>query len=453
MRLAKCLALTAILALAGLCSAVRAELQIDVKTGMTFGIADSNYYPDSSTPALPLVVFALGKFDLGRRAALLVENHLDALWGTGESDTAVNAITGATSRYPTPERQYGGSNDLQTLMTFDLLGTLGVGYRNTAYFKAPGKSPGYVNDYYDVMDSTYTNVFFYRKRLRHGLMGEYTLDNDVLLIDLSSTLFLAQGILDTVTYDSNGADSLVGGRNFLDSWFHSDLRAGFKIPVVGTLISGGARLINHIDHAPEFDLYDYFWALSGDQGFLDNQFHYRIRGDFYRQEYITDAARGDPTTMGYYQSFYLRDSYRFGDGLYIKGLASLQLAKEIFKQRYEIAFRKSWRNESWIDIGYLTTMGGLFPLQGTYLRTMIRPVEQLGIGLTGKGEWEWPSDSIWPENGTRFLKAGGNAEISYRFKKPWEVYAAGDYTYYNYEIAASFPPRYSVNLGTRFFLP
>lgn len=439
-----------------------AELQVDLRSGMAFGVKDSNFSPVKPNPAIPVIGSLYGSFKILPLISLIAQDNIDLLFALA-GDTAYPYVHNPrTLNSPYAERRYPGSNDGYLGLRLYLNGWFNLGLRNILYYNmVPMKQYSLLKDYFGYVDTLTSTKYYYQQKMRNSLIGDYLFANDYLTISLSTNYFLNQGTIIRSTDNSNyTADSIISTKADLDCWMFNTALIGGKIPKVGTIIAVDARILNHIGKPAKFNIYDFGLSLGGNADLFDNKLAYKARSSIYHQDFLTgdssnalDYGKRSDITTGFFQTFYLRDSYSIVDGMMLKGLAVLTVAHKVVKQRYELAVRTIQReSESWVDIGGFSTMGGLFPMGGIYMRTMIHPVERLGVGLTAKSEWQWPSDTIDIDRATNFLKAGCTGEISFRITEPVEIYSSGDYMYYNSQVASDFPPRFSIALGTRILI-
>jgi hypothetical protein len=231
----------------------------------------------------------------------------------------------------------------------------------------------------------------------------------------------------------------------------ASLSGGVRIPQARMrFIAGGRALLDH--SAPsEFNSTDLYIMAGGDAEIDVHRLDYRLRTEYFSQGYLDDTLSVAHAITGFFHTLYLRSNFSLGRGLMLKGLSVMTFTEKLFKQRYEISLRKAWYKGSSVEAGASTTMGGLFPMVGYFVRTSIRPIDPLGISLRIKSVWDWPSELSMRDK-TLFVKAIPGGEIAYRAGSAIELYLGGDLTYYNPVTADEFPTRFYTGGGVRVFL-
>ena len=164
-----------------------------------------------------------------------------------------------------------------------------------------------------------------------------------------------------------------------------------KLPA-NMLVNAGVYLKQNFSGHAFMNLYQYELLLQGSHQLLDdNKLTWGTGLEMYTRpstgkmpvEYVYELETHSFTTKPIYK-LYLRDVYTLDWGLFLKGIVMLDIGADLLKERYEFSLRKAWQNESSIDIGYFNALGGLFPMQGIFLRSTYRPIEKLSVSLNTK---------------------------------------------------------------------
>lgn len=449
-----------------------AELQVDALSGMLFGVDDNKQYV-ATRPGIKTGGTLYGSFELVPHLLLILHDNLKSYAGFGSKaitdPVLINEYFLQERTEVNVEQKIPSYNDGGVRVRLDGFGALEFGYRNILY----GKS-----DYFFV-DGNYFPTYFdvdaganlaYKNKMRHSIDGSYQFKNDLLQVAAATNLFtreLTMGALEWVDVAGVTVPVSTSSYSAKDKTLYTDLEGGITIPGSDVAVLLGTRQVINLNRPKIFNSSRNYLLLSGAGELFDNQFSYQARSEVFGQEYLADSVFewvavndvSEPVnkTTGFIETVYLRDSYAVGDGLFLKGLAIYTLGigkKMVAKQRYELALRKSWRNESSVEMGYFTTFGVLYPMQGQYLRTTIRPVEMVGIICNVKNVWTWPENWDRVTNKTEYLKTVGSLECSFRLAKPFEIYVGGDAIAFNPNVVgSSFPSRIGGWGGARVCLP
>lgn len=86
---------------------------------------------------------------------------------------------------------------------------------------------------------------------------------------------------------------------------------------------------------------------------------------------------------------YSRISYSIKPRVILKTDINLEVAKELFSQRYELAFRNVWKNLSWVEPGYWITMGTLEPRHSFYCKSTINLGQHFSVAPDIRGYFKW----------------------------------------------------------------
>jgi len=151
---------------------------------------------------------------------------------------------------------------------------------------------------------------------------------------------------------------------------------------------------------------------------------------------------------------YMRDVFTISRGLYLKGTAFFETGADLLKQRYELSLRKAWRNLSYIEPGYCTSLGGLFPIQSAYVKSRIQATKSFSFDPALKFSWEAEESNDGEVMEVSFLKMVSSLEFVYAIKKQFQILLGGNFTLYNEDIAKKgFPTRYGVYCGIQSMIP
>jgi hypothetical protein len=224
----------------------------------------------------------------------------------------------------------------------------------------------------------------------------------------------------------------------------------------------GARLKQNLSGHSFMNLYRYRIEISGTGEFpKKNQVTWLVAGEQYqryskknsneRYFYIVDDINKMATRPLVY--LYLRDVFTISRGLFIKGTAILEGGNNFIKERYEISLRKAWRNCSYIEPGYVTSLGGLFPIQSAYVRSCIQATKSFGITPMFKCSWEAEENYDKKVMEVSFLKMLSSLELSYAIRNRTELLLGGNFTSYNKEVVSGFPNRFGVYFGLQSIIP
>lgn len=437
-----------------------AGLQVDAQSGMLFGV-DDNKQHIATRPGIKTGGTLYGSFELVPHLSLLLYDDLRSYAGFGSKaitdSVLINEYAMQERSEVNVEQKIPSYNDGGVRVRLDGFGALELGYRNIFY----GKS-----DYFFVADNYFPSYFdvdaranlAYKNKMRHSIDGSYQFKADVLQFSAATNLFtheLSFGTLERLEAAGVTVPVSTGFYTAKDQTLYTGLEGGITIPGSAVAVLLGTRQVINLNRPKIFNSSRNYLLLRGEGEFFDNRFSYQARSEVFGQEYLADSVfawvvvndvfEKVHKTTGFFETVYLRDSYTVADGLYLKGLVIYTLGmgkKMVTKQRFEFALRKAWRNESSVEMGYFSTSGVLFPMQGQYLRTTIRPIEMVGVVFNVKNVWAWPENWKQVTNKTEYLKTVGSLECSFRLAKPFEIYVGGDAIAFNPNVVgSSFPSR------------
>jgi len=246
---------------------------------------------------------------------------------------------------------------------------------------------------------------------------------------------------------SNDYDSLAGieaGRD-IDVWSHFRVAYTFDNELS---LGATANMKSNIAGHALFNHQRYSIYATATHAFpLRNIFVWTAALKWY--EGIIMARSGYATGVAVYCS--VRDVLPLGRTWYVKATADVHAGLYgMLKQYYEIALRKTGRNESAAEAGYFIVAGSLFPMHGAYVRANVRPHHRLNLSCAVKAVFEGPDKNL---PNPAFLKAQCIPEISFALRERLELLTAVDYELFNVSAASGFPSRYALYAGIRSWRP
>jgi hypothetical protein len=417
---------------------------------------------DATTSATPtgnrkMVINALvkywGSYKILPKLELLLQENYDGILPVGYHKDSTLQIFPPVSEKMVPSSNFAGIGLRSTAF-----GDVQLLVRNVLYFDPAPIGPEYLN-FIDPPASE-NNVVMSMKRQARTNVDMY----------LSIPAGIIEGILDfnyytlnysrtAKTFDLNTFTYVpFETKDILDQDLISYGSLRCKLPA-DMLVNAGVYLKQNFSGHAFMNLYQYELLLQGSHQIpANNKVTWATGLEMYNTssksimpaQYIPEMESHSFTTKPIYK-LYLRDVYTLDWGLFLKGIVMLDAGKDLFKERYEFSLRKAWKNESSVDIGYFNALGGLFPMQGIFLRTIYRPTEQLSFSLNTKSLWEGPDKYL---NEISYLKTLVNLEIARKFFTNYEFSIGGDYIFYNTGISMldQFPGRFSVSGGIRGWL-
>jgi len=258
-------------------------------------------------------------------------------------------------------------------------------------------------------------------------------------------------------------DSVISRNKYTDIDQYVNLQLKYNLPLDFNVVLG-THLKHNLSGHSFTNLYQYEFMVGGDHSFpLSNKLTWnagaqwlgRAKASLMPEEYLSfmEGKYAIPKQLTY--SFYVRDVYTLAWGLFVKATAMGDFSKDLNKQRYELALRKAWENSSYIDVGYFTAIGGLFPMRGSYLRARYCPVPSLAF--TGTTKFLWQQTTIYDDTGAidsykfKYLKNVSNAEISLRLFREVALIGGAEYMYFNRNsgLVNDIPGRFSGYIGIK----
>lgn len=380
---------------------------------------------------------------------ILLSEELDDVLRLSYDGPAANPVDRIS---PFSEKKLPSSNNVAAGLRFTGLGTLSLSFKNMEYWDALPIYPEFLQTNYVSADPNYVWSGDMVKRQSRNNINAYW------LIPISDFSVLADINYFGLNYslDQGGANINTFTDTVFGSWSgtYQDLWSRFSLGwAIDPAFNLSAGVLNKSDlnDNSKYDLHRYTVQMKGNQVTLgDNNFTWSLSGRWYESEQMKENG----FAVGPGALLYARDVFTLDRGLFLKGSMSLEVGHNLYKERFEFAFRKAWENESSVETGYFTNQGGLFPTQGLYLRTKNYLTPRFSVSTDSKSVYEGPegfySKLINPD-GIRFIKAIGAIEGAFSISKHFEFLGGVDYTYYNSMAFedTDFPSRGGVYLGVR----
>lgn len=395
-----------------------------------------------------------GDYSLFSKLGIILEEQFDGLIGLGQKKDSYGIVQ------PLSEKLLPSSNYAAAGLRASYFGDMQFHVRNWLYPDPAIISPYYLG-FMDIPDYD-TELYQFdggvsiKRVMRTDVnlsmvlpvrLVEFTADINYFALNYERS---AEG-LNLKTFELETLDK----RNKTDVDLISDFGLKVKLPL-DMAVAGGVFLKQNISGSAFMNLYQYKLQLQGDNRFpSDNKITWslgveqllRNSSGSYPDGYER-ALQDHSFTVKPFYTMFIRDVYTIDRGLFLKGILMLDLGKDLYKQRYELSLRKAWRNESSIDCGYFNALGGLFPMQGVFVRSMYRPIKKLGIALNSKSVWEGPDRFLQK---ITYLKTNVNAEVLFRYNNHSEITLGGEYTYFDQGLTATseFPSRFIIAVALR----
>lgn len=431
--------------------AATASTQLEIRAGVVSGEIE----PDSGIYATGLTsnITYSGLYSLSPKLQLMLEERFDGLKSLySDTDDEV-----AMQNYPLKEKSLPSSNIASAGLRWTGLGDAQLIIGNVLYLKPLAIMPMHHN----YMDTAYTSTrdFLFSDMCRKARtyanaywslpLGRATVTADLNLIFLNYRKRLLD--FDLVPVDSNMFFST-------DLW--SDYTFSFRM-FDDVYIQCNTRMKQNFSDSRFLNLYRYQVELNGTARLpADNQLswywgleQYQTASDEDMYEEYLKESYPMATRLLFY--LYMRDVFTISRGLYLKGTAFLETGNDLLKRRYDVSLRKAWRNLSYIEPGYCTSLGGLFPIQTAYLKSRIQATKSFSFDPAVKCTWNAEENTRKKEMEVSFMKMVSSLEFAYTIKKQFQVLLGGNFTLYNKEIAKryDFPTRYGVYCGIQSMIP
>lgn len=428
-----------------------ASTQLEIRAGAVSG----EIKPDSGIYATGLTSHVIynGLYALSPKLQLMLEERFDGLKSlySGKDDEV------AMQNYPLKEKQLPSSNIASAGLRWTGLGDAQLIIGNVLYLKPLAIMPMH----HEHMDTAYTSTreyFFsdmYRKARTYTNaywslpLGRATVTADLNLFFLNYRKRLLD--INLTPVDSNMFFST-------DLW--SDYTFSFRM-FNGVFIQCNTRIKQNFSDSRFLNFYRYQVELNGTARLpADNQLSWyggleqyqRASDENMYDEYIKNS-KPMATRLLFY--IYMRDVFTISRGLYLKGTVFLETGNNLLKRRYEVSLRKAWRNLSYVEPGYCTSLGGLFPIQSAYVKSRIQATKSFSIDPAVKFSWDAEKNAEKKEMEVSFMKMVSSLEFAYATKKQFQILLGGNFTLFNEEIAKKydFPTRYGVYCGIQSMIP
>jgi hypothetical protein len=442
-----------------LVSTIQAETQFDITGSVVSGKSNDDVNAVSSATkkngtAGNANVKYFGNYTLFSKLGIILEEQFDGLMAIGQKKDSTGIVQ------PVSEKLVPSSNYAAAGIQSNYYGDVQLLVKNWLYLDPSIISPYYLG-FMDIPDYD-TSLYMFdggvsiKRKMRTDVnlsmvlpirMVEFTADINYFALNYQRSV---EG-LNLTTFELETFNK----SNKTDVDLISDLGLKVNLPQ-DIAVAGGVFLKQNISGSAFMNLYQYKLQLQGDNRFpSDNKITWslgveqlmRNSSSSYPDGYGVIIQNHSFTEKPYYTMF-VRDVYTLDWGFFLKGIVILDLGKDLYKQRYELSLRKAWQNESSIDFGYFNAMGGLFPMQGMFIRSIYRPIEKLGISLNTKSVWEGPDHFL---KKISYLKTNVNAEVSYRYNRHSEIALGGEYLYFDPGLVVTndFSSRFAIAASLR----
>jgi hypothetical protein len=395
-----------------------------------------------------------GNYALFSKLGIILEEQFDGLMAIGQKKDSTGIIQ------PVSEKLVPSSNYAAAGVQANYFGDVQLLVKNWLYLDPSIISPYYLG-FMDIPDYDTSQYMFdggvsIKRKMRTDLnlsivlpirMVEIAADINYFSLNYERSV---EG-LNLTTFELEKIDK----RNKTDADLISDLGLKVKLPK-NLAVAGGVFLKQNISGNAFMNLYQYKLQFQGDNRFpSDNKITWSLGVEQFMRNSSSSYPDGFSTaiqshsfTVKPYCTMFIRDVYTLDWGFFLKGIVILDIGKDLYKQRYELSLRKAWQNESSVDFGYFNALGGLFPMQGLFIRSIYRPIEKLGISLNTKSIWEGPDHYL---EKISYLKTNVNAEVSFRYNRHSEIALGGEYLYYDPGLIATndFASRFALAASLR----
>jgi hypothetical protein len=388
----------------------------------------------------------------------MLEERFDGLKSLYWADTEKLAMR----NYPLQEKLLPSSNLASAGLHWTGLGDVQLTFRNMLYMNALPINPFYVI----LLDAAHKNsigadISMTRKaRSYANFYWAIPIQRATITADFNfiTIKYLRTGsALDTNTMLNAPFDPTIFHEN--DLW--SDYSLSLRL-LDDVYANFDAKLKQNMSGHSFMNLYRYRIELNGTGKFPQkNQITWVVAGEQYQRysqknsneryfNTVNDILKMATRPLIY---LYMRDVFTISRGLFLKGTAILEGGNNLLKERYEISLRKAWKNCSYVEPGYVTSLGGLFPIQSAYVRSCIQATKSFGITPMVKCSWEAEENYDKKVMEVSFLKMLSSLELSYAIRNRTELFLGGNFTSYNKDVVAGFPNRFGVYFGLQSIIP
>jgi hypothetical protein len=433
---------------------LQAAHQLELNLGTALG--ETDYGNNNYTSIVHLLRgYYIGEFAPSEKIGISIKERFEDPGKYSSDSKGMDAVTGASSRVlPFSERNIRGYNDAALGLRYTGPFELMLSYRNF-YFINPRpleinqKTSDQSSYYYDVNDSGGMLEFKLKRQMRNIAQANVLFPVNNLSLSANVIPVSQNYAMQSWRYvtETDGYDSLARTQQGfdLDLWWQAKAEYSFPADIVA---GGGARVKNNLSGRDLYNIYRYNLFVRGTQEFpAQNKITWELDGRWYRSDIMALSTYADGLAF----DLYLRDVWMFAYGLYLKGMANVTVGKYwMLKQRYELALRKAFRSESYVEAGYFLSNGGLFPMQGLYARATLMAREKLGLSIGGKVLIEGPDDKVSP---MQIVRWDINPEVSFAVKPRLKMYFVPAFSGFNSSAASGFPSRFSVYAGIRSWNP
>lgn len=412
----------------------------------------------------------LGTYNLTSYLQLLTEEKYEGILPINyKRDTLSNALT------PLSERKVLSSNISGVGLRFTRFDNAEVSIRNILYLDTMSIFPqlsarSFDKPYSDdslTRDSILYGLLYYdhsqmirKSRTSVNLYWSHPIGSVELCADVNYFILNYIGILKVT---QTAIDSVLSRDKFtdIDQLFNGSIR--YSLPH-DFKFSIETHLKQNLSGYAFSNLYQFGLFFGGDHSFpSNNQLTWNLGVKSYSRaskstmpkEYIDMVENYYKIAKGPINRIYLRDIYTLSYGFFLKATIMADLGNQLYKQRYEISVRKATQSGAYVDAGYFTAIGGLFPIQGTYIRTRYCPISSLELSGTTKFLWE--QSELYDNKGNiykfkyKYLKNVTSGELAYKFWNEISLLGGVDYSFFNHnnEMIWDYPGRISGYVGIR----
>jgi hypothetical protein len=455
---------------------VNAGTQLDIGGAVISG--QNNNSPDAVSSATKqnktagnAYVNYLGVYSFSPVWQFLVSENYDGIYPFNNKRDSVSGKLA-----PLPERNVLSSNNVSLGLGFTGFGNAQVIVRNLWYIDTmsiyPDLAPrafARVENVDSLTSDSIENGLLYFDRLQlirtsrsnASLYYQFPVGSAEIIADVN--YFFLNYINPVRMSNESVFDSVISRNKYTDIDQYVNLLLKYNLPLDFNVMLG-THLKHNLSGHSFTNLYQYELMAGGDHSFpLSNKLTWnagaqwlgRAKASSMPEEYRSymEGKYAIPRQLTY--SYYVRDVYTLAWGVFVKATAIGDFSKDLYKQRYELALRKAWENSSYIDGGYFTAIGGLFPMRGSYLRARYCPVPSLAF--TGATKFLWQQTTIYDDTGAiasykfKYLKNVSTAEIALKLFRDVALIGGAEYMYFNRNSGAGYdsPARFSGYIGIK----
>jgi hypothetical protein len=428
---------TFLVILYGCASLIIAESQLDVRFNTGIG-GDSVNAPKLTKAYLNPNVNYSGSYNLAPHFQILIQENYDGIFPLGQVKDSVSK-----KLLPFADRFVLSTNTAGLGLRLNAYGDIHLSAQNIFYIDRNPLTPYYsefMDPYpYDTLAHMLSRVSL--ERIARTNFNVYTVMPFKFVEFIVDVNYFGTNLKKkTSGIDLNtGEDVVLQNIMTLESDVWSYLALKFNLPLNLKLNVGTNRKDNFSGNAfLNFTKYEAY--IEGDHAFPNNnRVVWAVGSDYYNlmpesklSEKYVESRKNNFYETGLAYHIYIRDVYTLGWGFYLKGTAIYDIGRLVFKQKYDISLRKAWQSESFVELGYFNSLGGLYPMCGGYFRGSLRPIPRFAITYTGKANWELFEQPL-AENDTipiykyEYLKSNHCGEITFRALEKLDILLGGEF--------------------------